>query len=122
LIKKKFDMPVKKGKMTKKSAKEMINPDNKRITIFCINIRPGRSASRQPRSDRPDFSTAGWAAAGRLTTLVFGSSLPLPLFFQKMFGLYKTFFTLNMPKTQIPAHNFYPYNDNDELKDGYHFL
>ncbi len=29
-------MPVKKGKMPKKSAKEMINPENKRITIFGI--------------------------------------------------------------------------------------
>jgi hypothetical protein len=34
-------MPVKKRKMSKKSAKEIINPDIKRITIFCINIRPG---------------------------------------------------------------------------------
>jgi hypothetical protein len=42
LIKKDFDMPVKKGKMSKKSAKEIINPDIKRIKIFCINIRPGR--------------------------------------------------------------------------------
>ena len=31
-------MPVKKGKMPKKSAKEMIYPDNKRITIFCIRL------------------------------------------------------------------------------------
>jgi hypothetical protein len=49
-------MPVEKGKMPKKSEKEMIKPDNKRITTFCINFRPGRSASRQPRP-------------GRLTTL-----------------------------------------------------
>jgi hypothetical protein len=28
LIKKDFDMPVRKGKMPKKSVKEMINPDN----------------------------------------------------------------------------------------------
>jgi len=54
LIKKDFDMPVKKGKMPKKSAKEMIYPDNKRIKIFCINNRPGRSPQ-----------------AGRLTTLLF---------------------------------------------------
>ena len=47
-----FDMSVKKGKMPKKSAKEMINRDNKRITIFCINIRPGRSTNRKPRAGR----------------------------------------------------------------------
>jgi len=40
LIKKDFNMPVKKGKKSKKSAKEIIYPDRKRITIFCINIRP----------------------------------------------------------------------------------
>jgi hypothetical protein len=44
--------------MPKYSAKEMINPNKKRITIFCIDIRPGRSASRQPRPGRPDFSAA----------------------------------------------------------------
>jgi hypothetical protein len=64
LIKKDFDMPVKKGKMPKKSANEMIYPYNKRITTFCINIRPGRSASRQPRPGRPVGFFGG--PAGRL--------------------------------------------------------
>jgi hypothetical protein len=62
-------MPVKYRKLSKKSAKEIINPDIKRITVFCIKIRPGRSASRSPagrifrRPGRPPL-------AGRLTTLV----------------------------------------------------
>ena len=34
--------------MSKKSAKEIINPDIKRTKIFCINIRPGRP----PPADR----------------------------------------------------------------------
>jgi hypothetical protein len=54
-IKKDLNIPVKKGKMPKKSAKEIINPDNKRIKIFCINIRPGR----------PEFPAAQPTASGR---------------------------------------------------------
>ncbi len=39
----------KKRKMSKKSAKEIIYRDFKRITIFCINIRPGWNWSRPGR-------------------------------------------------------------------------
>ena len=40
LIKQEFNMPVKNRKLSKKSAKEISNPDIKRITIFGIKIRP----------------------------------------------------------------------------------
>jgi hypothetical protein len=45
-IEKDFNMPVTNLKLSKKSEKEIINPDIKRIAVFCTKIRPGRSASR----------------------------------------------------------------------------
>ena len=46
LIEKDFNMPVKNRKLSKKSEKETINPDIKRIAIFCTKIRPFNNTNR----------------------------------------------------------------------------
>ena len=50
--------------MPKKSAKEIINPDIKRITIFCINIRPGWLESAiVTHGDTPFIIVTLWSLA-----------------------------------------------------------